>query len=73
MDGLELAALNNFNDAHGKLLSQYLGRKLKLLVEGMGLGSPDCISDLPALRHLQVHRPAGQQGSDFIAFDADIR
>ena len=72
MEGLELSALNDFSDAHGKLLSQYLGRKPKLLAEGLGLGSPDCISDLPALRHPQLHRPAGQQGSDFIAFDADI-
>jgi len=72
MDGLELSALNDFSDAHGKLLSWSFGRKPKLLVEGTGLGSLNCILDLPAVRHPQLHRPAGQQGSDFIAFDADI-
>lgn len=43
MDGLELCALNDFSDAHGKLLSLYLGRKPQLLAEGTGLGSLGCI------------------------------
>lgn len=38
MDGLELSALNDINDAHGKLLSWSLGRKRKLLAEGHGAG-----------------------------------
>lgn len=65
MDGLELSALDDFSDAHGKLLSRSVGRKPKLLAEGMGLGSPDGMLDLPALRH-------PQRGSAFVAFDADI-
>lgn len=72
MDGLEFSALNNFSGAHRKLLSQYLGRKLKLQAEGMALGSLACILDLPALRHPQRHRPAVQHGSGFIAFNAGI-
>lgn len=57
MDGLELSAPS---DAQGKLLSQSLGRELKLLAEGMGLGSPGCIMDLLASRQPQLHGPTGQ-------------
>lgn len=40
--------------------------------EGVGLGSLNCLSDLPAVRHPQLPQPAGQQGSGFTAFGADI-
>lgn len=69
MDGLELSALNDFSDAHRKLLSSSLGRKPMLLAEATELGSLDCIPDLPALKH---PTRTGQRGSDFTASDADI-